>query len=346
EEFVFTGNSGTSTNLFTSAAALGTKKRKFDGDDSLRSRPFKQLLEALSKLGASYHLESPKGDLPFTIWGPLKGGETTVNGISSQFVSSLLFSTPLIDCDGTKINVTNLREVPYIELTMWWLKKQNIEFEYSPDYSNFYVKGRQSYKPFEISVPADFSSATFSAVGCVVTGGKVTLHGLDFSDPQGDKLVFKILENCGANINYEKEVVKIECEKNPKAQVIDLDSIPDALPALSVLGCVCEGETKIINAGHTRIKETDRITVMCKELSKMGASIKDTGDGVLIRKSELHGAKVSGHYDHRVVMALALAGFIAKGETIIETAEAAEVTYPTFVDDFRKLGANISIIEE
>lgn len=340
------GNSGTGTNLFTSAAALGARQRRFDGDSSLRSRPFKPLLDALVPLGARYTRERTDGDLPFTIAGPLRGGTTTVDGVSSQFLSSLLLSCPLIDGEGTAISVVNLQEIPYVEMTLWWLEKQGIQFAHTDDFSLFQVPGRQRYTPFDCTVPADFSSATFAALGAAITGGPVSLGGLDFSDTQGDKEVFTLLETAGVQVRHREHDVTVEGTALANGQVMDLNRMPDSLPALSVLGCASEGETSIVNVGHARIKETDRIVVMREELTKMGASVAETADGLIIKKSELHGAVVSGHDDHRVVMALALAAMIAEGETVIETAEAAAVTYPTFVDDFRALGATIETVEE
>ncbi len=345
-DFFDMGNSGTGTNLFTSAAALGSRKRKFDGDNSLRSRPFKHLLDALVPLGAHYVRERENGDLPFTISGPLKGGTTMVNGVSSQYLSSLLFSCPLIQGGDTDITVVNLQEVPYVELSLWWLKKQGIKLEHSADYTRFHIPGNQSYRPFDMTVPADFSSATFAATGAALTGGPVTLHGLDFTDPQGDKGIFDVLKMTGASVAHGEGGVTVSAKGTLKAAVMDLNPMPDSLPAMAVLACTLPGETRIVNVGHARIKETDRIVVMREELTKMGASVIETPDGLIIRKSDLHGAKVSGRDDHRVVMALALAGCVARGETIIDTAEAAAVTYSSFVDDFRALGADMEIVKE
>jgi 3-phosphoshikimate 1-carboxyvinyltransferase len=187
----------------------------------------------------------------------------------------------------------------------------------------FRVERNQKYSPINETITGDFSSATFSAVGMALTGGKIDIRNLDFSDSQGDKGVFEIIEK--------------------KSAKIDLNAMPDALPALSVLATKAENPTTIFNVAQARIKETDRIKVMTEELSKMGAKIEEKPDGMIIYPSKLHGAQVSGHDDHRIVMALALAGMVADGETIIDTAEAAAVTYPTFVEDFRKLGANIEI---
>ena len=146
-DFFDMGNSGTGTNLFTSAAALGSRKRKFDGDNSLRSRPFKYLLDALVPLGAHYERERENGDLPFTISGPLKGGTTTVNGVSSQYLSSLLFTCPLIKGGNTDITVVNLQEVPYVELSLWWLKKQGINSSITPIIPSSIFRGTNRINP-------------------------------------------------------------------------------------------------------------------------------------------------------------------------------------------------------
>ncbi len=344
DELLDLGNSGTGTNLFASAAALGPRKRRFDGDTSLRSRPFKPVLEALSELGATYNLEQSGSDLPFTIQGPLTGGKTRINGVSSQFLSSILLTAPLIRNGSTLCSVYNLHEIPYVRLTLWWLKKQGIEYKCKPDFTEFEIPGGQCYKPFDIVVPADFSSATFAAVGAAVSSCGVTLTGLDFSDTQGDKGVFDVISVMGAGVKTSEIGVTVSKGNPLKGQVVDLNSMPDALPALSVMACAAQGETRFVNVSQARIKETDRIAVMHEELQKMGADTEELPDGLVVRQSRLKGAVVNGHDDHRVVMALAIAGMMADGETIIETAQAANVTYPGFVNDFRSIGADITII--
>ena len=127
---------------------------------------------------------------------------------------------------------------------------------------------------------------------------------------------------------------------------MDLSGTPDALPILAVVGCAAEGETIIENVAMARIKETDRISVMREELTKMGADIEEMPDGLIIRHSELHGTRVNGHDDHRIVMALAVAGLIAEGTTQIDSAESARITYPTFVSSMQALGAEIEEHED
>lgn len=344
EESLFLDNSGTSTRLFTSVAALGKTPRTFDGDSSLRTRPMKPLLNSLVDLGATYSILQKNRDIPFSVNGPATGGETKINGITSQYLSSLLLTAPYMQKD-TIIHVENLHEKPYVEITLWWLDKMRIRYEVSNNFTTFKIFGNQKYSPINQRIPGDFSSATFGAVAAALTNHTLTIENLDFTDPQGDKEIFCLLENMGVKVFRKRTGAIVNAPSSLLGIVLDLNKMPDALPAFSVLGCVAKGRTEIVNVKQARIKETDRISVMTHELSKMGANIEEKEDGLIIHQSQLSGCNVNGHDDHRVVMALALAGMIADGETIIETAEAADVTYPGFVESFRGIGANIEIIQ-
>ena len=344
DDSIFMGNSGTGTRLFTSAAALGTKNRVFDGDDSLRSRPMKPLLVALKKLGADYSLKSTNSDLPFEISGPLKGGEVEIDGLTSQYLSSLLLTAPLIKND-TKIVVKNLHEKPYVKITLWWLDKMGIKYAVNEDMSTYHIYGSQTYPTINSRIAGDFSSATFPAVAAALTKCELTVDNIDFTDPQGDKEIFALLEKMGVNVLRGKNSAVVSRKGDLLPAILDLNKMPDALPAFAVLATQANGVTKIVNTKQARIKETDRIFVMATELKKMGADIEEREDGLIIRKSKLKGAVVNGHDDHRVVMALALAGMVASNETIIESAEAASVTYESFLEDFKNIGANIEIVQ-
>lgn len=334
-------NSGTSLRIFTGIAALGDFKVTFDGDSSLRTRPMGPLLDALKILGVE--TSSQNGKCPVSVKGPLTGGKTEVNGKSSQFLTSLLFACPLASAD-TEINVMNLNEKPYVEITLDWLKRQNIKFEYKDDLSWFLIKGGQSYKPFNWTIPADFSTATFPLVAAAVTGGSVSIKNLDFSDRQGDKEIFNHLEKMGVKVQKSEVWTKVTGSGKIQGCEFDLNATPDALPAMAVAGALASGVTKLVNVPQARIKETDRIACMTKELRKMGAKITELEDGMVIEGGKLHGAELESYDDHRIVMSLAIAAMAAEGETIINNAEAAAVTYPDFVRDFQKIGANIEIL--
>jgi len=341
KKIIDVGNSGTTARFCTGSASLGKDLITITGDDQTRRRPMQPLIDALNNLGADIKSIENNGRLPISVKGRLKGGKTEVSGMTSQFISSLLLNCPLSDGDS-EIHVKDLNEKPYVGMTMWWLNKQGIAYK-EDNLERFFIKGKQSYKPFKETVPADFSSATFFLCAGAITNSVITLKGLDMDDTQGDKRVVNILKDMGANIDITKEGIKIK-GGNLRGMEIDMNDIPDALPAMSVVGCIAEGKTILRNVPQARIKETDRIAVMREELSKMGADIEELPDGLIIKKSKLRGAKVSGHSDHRAVMSLSVAGLIAEGRTEIESAEAVNITFPDFIDLMKNSGAKIKLI--
>ncbi len=331
-------NSGTSLRLFTSIAALADDWISFDGDLSLRNRPMKPLLDALSNLGAK--VKSNNGKCPLSIKGPIKGGKTPIEAISSQFLSSILLVSSYAKED-VEIEVERLNEIPYVDMTLKWLDFQNIKYQ-NNNMKHFFIKSGQIYHIFEKKIPADWSSASFPICACATMDSDCIIGGLDTKDVQGDKKIVDILKDMGANIQKTDEGLNIT-SSNLFGRSIDLNMTPDLFSIMCIAGCKAEGITTLENVSHARIKETDRIKVMTEELKKMGADIKEREDGVVIRGKKIKGSKVCGHNDHRVVMALALAGLIAKGSTDISGAEAINVTYPSFVDSMRSIGAKINI---
>ncbi len=336
------GNSGTSLCLLAGVAAAMKFASTFDGDESLRSRPMDIQLDALAGLGAK--ISSNGGKCPITVEGPLAGGRVEIIGRSSQYLSGLLFAAPLAT-GKTEIFVKDLNEKPYVEITLHWLKKLGIKYTAAKDLSRFVVPGKQKYPSFECVIPADFSTATFPLAAAAVTGSALEIRNLDFSDPQGDKAVFEFFRKMGMKITTSGNTTSVSPAGTFKGMNIDLNATPDALPAMAAAAAFAQGTTKLLNVAQARIKETDRIACMRQELLKMGAKIVELPDGLVIEGAPLRGAVVDGHGDHRIVMALAVAAMGAEGETIITGAEAADVTYPNFIRDFKKIGAKIEVIK-
>jgi len=343
EDVVDVGNSGTSLYIGLGVASLVNGYTVFTGDHQIRNRPADSLIKSIIDLKGSAFSTRNNGKPPIVIGGRIRGGATSIESITSQYLTSLLIAAPLATGD-TVITVPLLNEAPYISMTLEWLDKLGIEY-INNDYKEFRIKGGQNYRSFREYIPADFSSATFFLVLASISGAEFILNGLDFNDSQGDKQVVNILREMGASVNIREKSIKIKGEKL-RGGGFDLNSIPDSLPALSVAGCFAEGETRLINVPQARLKETDRISVMCEELRKMGADIEEMEDGLIIRRSPLKGARVRGHGDHRVVMSLTIAGLMAYGETEIDTAEAVSITFPNFLNLIETLGAEIEIIEE
>lgn len=338
QSLIDVGNSGTTLRIMTALAALGKEKISFDGDASIRQRLMEPLLSSLNSLGVQ--TESQQGKCPLSVQGPIQGGLTKVKGISSQFVTALLLACPLAQTDS-EIHVEELNEQPYVEMTLGWLQEQSIQFV-QRGLNWFKIFGRQFYHGFDKEIPADFSSATFPLCAAAITQSPIVIQGLDFSDSQGDKQVIDYLKKMG--IQFEQTADGLAVLPHPLRGVeLDLNATPDALPAMAVVACFAQGKTILKNVPQARLKECDRIQAMTAELTKMGARIIETPDGMIIENSPLKPVSVHGHFDHRIVMALSIAGMAISGKTMIDTADSIQITFPTFITDMKKIGAQIEI---
>lgn len=344
DDVINVGNSGTTLFLALSVAALAAGTTIFTGDYQIRRRSAQPLLDALQLLGATAESTRANGCAPFIVKGPLHGGNVSLECPTSQYLSSILIAAPCAK-GTTTISVPLLYEKPYVEMTLDWLADQTISLEYEKDLSYFSIPGGQRYTAYEKAVPGDFSSATFFLVGAAIAGKEIRMHGLDMNDAQGDKAVINMLQKMGASIEEKDNCIHVH-PGTLKGCELDLNATPDALPALAIAGCAAQGETHLVNVPQARIKETDRIAVMCKELTALGADCEEREDGLIIRHSALRGGNVMGHDDHRVVMALALAGMIADAPVTIDNAEAMRITFPTYVELWNALGARMECYED
>jgi 3-phosphoshikimate 1-carboxyvinyltransferase len=353
KEAVDVGNSGTTLNIAIGSASLVKKGQTitFIGDKQTQSRPVGPLLDSLTELGAKCTSINKNGKAPVKIIGQITGGKTSIACSTSQYLSSLLLCTPLASKDS-EIDVILLNEPGYVQMTLDWLDGQGIIYE-KQQMKKFKVKGRQGYKPFDRPIPADFSSATFFLCAAALIGEEVTLLGLDFKDSQPDKAVVDYLKGMGANITVSPNSVPpgmahaITVKAAPlKGIEIDMNKTPDALPAMSVTAAFADGETRLVNVPQARGKETDRIACMAKELKKLSVDVEELPDGLIIRGGQPKAARlwqVHGWADHRIVMAMAMAGVVLDGQLTVDTAEAMSVTFPDFVKLMKSLGANMEL---
>ena len=342
-ELIDIGNSGTTLRVAAGSLALANNSTPviLTGDEQIQSRPIGPLLGSLNDLGAKAVSVKGNGKAPISILGALTGGATTIECVTSQYLSSLLLAAPLASLD-TEIEVTLLNEPDYVQMTLDWLDKLSIEYE-NDGFKRFWIRGGQEYKAFDEAVPADFSSATFFLCAGALLEGDITLTGLDFSDSQPDKAVAAYLERMGAQIRVKDREVQV---KRAELQGIDIDMnrTPDALPAMAVMGAFASGTTRLLNVPQARNKETDRIACMAEELQKMGARVEELPDGLVIHHSEkLSSANFDGRHDHRIVMALAVASMALDGQSRIDTAEAMNVTFPEYLNLMKSIGARMSI---
>jgi len=343
KDVINVGNSGTSMSLGSALLASIEGMSVVTGDEQIRRRPIQPVLDALTQMGASARTVLGNGSAPFILEGPLKGGIASVEALNSQYVSAALIAASLAERDS-EIIVDNPNEIPYIEMTIQWMKRLGISIQHDDDFRRFFVKTGKKYQPFDTSIPADFSSAAFFLVGAAITDSHVVLEGLDIHDVQGDKVLIDILKDMGANIGIRDDGssgIVIKGGSKLKGLSVDCSFTPDSVPILAVLGCYSDGETRLYNIESSRIKETDRPLIMKEELKKMGANLELKGSELIIRNSKLNGAEVCSHNDHRIAMALCIAGLVAEGQTVIDEVGCAGISYPGFDNALVSLGANV-----
>jgi 3-phosphoshikimate 1-carboxyvinyltransferase len=328
------GNSGTTLFLALAAAALGADPVRFDGDSQIRRRSAAPLLKALAGLGV--RTESEEGCAPITVRGPWKGGRVSVECPTSQYLSALLIAAPLAPRGTlTELEIPLLNERPYVEMTLAYLDAQAVPCGRADDFSWFRIPGGAAYRPQNGPVPGDFSSAAFPAAAAAISGGSLTLLGLENDDTQGDRAFFRVLEQMGCVVRREASppVLRVERHGPLRGGEFDLNATPDMLPACAVLAAFARGDTALVNAAHARIKETDRIAVMAAELGKLGVKVTERPDGLVIHGAgRIGGGAVDSRGDHRIAMAFAAAALGAEGPVEIDGAQCAAVTYPGFLE--------------
>jgi 3-phosphoshikimate 1-carboxyvinyltransferase len=344
DNIIDVANSGTTLRLIMAVSALCAGETVLTGDDSIQTRPNTPLIEALNQLGAKVISTKNDGTAPIVVKGPMSGGEAVVDGnISSQFFSALLMACPLCP-DKTLIKVNGtLKSRPYVDITLDMLTMAGISIILNEDHSgniSFTIPPGQSYSFSEYTVPGDFSSASYLLAAGALAGEEITVEGL-FPSHQGDAAIIPILQDMGADLLWDKDRGIVTVRKSRlRGVTVDVSMTPDLVPTLAVLGSAAQGEMVIENAGHVRFKETDRLHAMTVELAKMGVNIKEEPDLLIIKGGKMHGSNVSGWHDHRVVMALTVAGFVVGG-TSIDTAESVNISFPGFFENMKKLGGKI-----
>jgi len=340
-------NSGTTIRLTTATAALADGLTVLTGDDSLRSRPQGPLLAAIGALGGRAESTRGNGQAPVVVGGPIDGGPVSIPGdVSSQFITALLMAGAATD-EGVEITLeTTLKSAPYVEITREVLDAFGIATRATD--AGFAVPGGQSYatEGGEYAVPGDFSSISYLlAAGALAAeeGEGILVQGAHPS-AQGDAAIVDVLRRMGATVEWYEEPGELLVRKARLDGVtVDVGDTPDLLPTLATLGAAADGTTRIENAEHVRYKETDRVAAMAEELSTLGAVVEEEPDALVVHggESSLVGAPVDGRGDHRVIMALAVAGLVAEGATTIAGAEHVDVSFPGFFDVLYDIGADV-----
>lgn len=338
------GSSGIAFRFLTALASVSSKEIMIHGETQLERRPILPLIQALSNLGAHFHLPSTILP-PFIVSGPLSGGHTYIDGKDSQYASALTIACSLSKTPSS-FTIIQPKEIPWFQLSLWWLKQLDISFSTSGQHT-YSFPGEQRPNNFSYQVPGDFSSAAFLAAAAILSfsSHSTQLLNLNIQDIQGDKSFFLLMKNLGAHIDFSEHSITIH-PSSFKGGEIDMDSCIDALPILATLCCFAETPSRLYNAEGAKNKESNRVEAIAQELTKMGACIHVCHDGLMIEPRQLHGAELNSHHDHRIAMALTIAAMYATGESKIYHTHCVRKTFPHFVTTLKTLNADIKEIKE
>lgn len=333
------GESGTTLRFAIALSTLvdGVVNLRTDPKSTLTNRPSSGLIDALTSLGAE--IESNGSCLPIKIKGAkMKGGKIEVSGkASSQFISALLFIAPMTE-EGLEIKVVGgMKSRPYVEITIDILKCAGIKVSKSKDFTLFKVKP-QEYRPFNFTVPGDYSSAAPLMCAALATGSEITVTNL-MKDKQGDRAVLDILKKMGAKVSVGKGRVTVSRKKLKGIELEGRDT-PDLIPPLAGLACFCSGKSRFYDISHLRKKESDRISELSAELKKIGAKVKEKEGEFVVTPGKVRHAIIDTHNDHRIAMALTVVGLGGKGITLLNP-NSVKKSYPEFFRDLKVLGAKI-----
>ena len=332
-------NSGTTIRIATAIASLADDKITLTGDSSLKKRPMQPLLDALESLGAQ--CSSSNGKPPISVKGRIKGGKVKIPGnMSSQFISALMITAPKLE-NGLIINIDGkLVSKPYIDATITTMKKFGVDVEIKTPYKK-YIIPEQNYKSTTLTIPSDFSSLALLLAAAVLLGEDLTIKASTGSMPQADEAIIDILETMGVVVTLNKNIIKIKSPKKLDGGKFDLSDSPDLVPAVAILALKSSNPIEIFNVEHVRYKETDRLSIIARELSKLGIKVEEKKDGLILNNSDnLNGADLNSENDHRLFMAFSIAGMYI-GNCTVSDPESVKISYPDFISEMKRIGCKI-----
>ena len=334
------GESGSTLRFVIPIAAAGGLSAKFTGEGRLPQRPIGIYTDILPKAGVQC---VTSGGLPFEISGKLQSGDFYLPGnISSQFITGLLLSLPLLSGDSRIILTTELESEGYVDMTLEVMEKFGVKVQ-KTEYG-YFRNGGQEYKPLEYKTQGDWSQAAFFICGGAINGD-VTVKGVSKNSYQRDKEICSIIKDFGGDIEWEDDFVKVK-KSSLHGIKIDARQIPDIVPVLAVTAAYAKGETVIYNAERLRIKESDRLQAISQAVKACGGDIEETEDGLVIRGGKpLTGGKALGCNDHRIVMSMATAAVGSTKEIFVTDPMSINKSYPDFFEDYNSLGGKADVID-
>ena len=335
-------NSGTTIRIAAAIAALSGGSTELTGDESLKQRPMRPILNSLEELGVT--TESNEGKPPIRIIGKIKGKHVKIKGdVSSQFITALLIIGPRLET-GLVLEIDgNVVSKPYIDLTIATMKQFGVNVKIDVPYKKYTIE-HQIYMPTTFTIPSDFSNLAILLSANVLLGDTLSIRINIGELPQGDEKIIDILEKLGVVVTLQDDIITTKSPEFLDGGKFDLSDTPDLLPALAILSLKSKNPIEIFNVKHARYKETDRIAIISSELQKIGIQVTEKDDGMVLEKTDsVTGTELNSHKDHRLFMAFSIAA-MRIGDCVVTDPDSVEVSYPNFISDMENCGARISIV--
>jgi len=346
---LFLGNAGTAFRPLTAALALAGGTYRLSGVPRMHERPIGDLVDGLRELGAAIEYEANEGYPPLRIApapDALKANLSVRGDVSSQFLTALLMSAPLVGHEVTIHVVGELISKPYIEITLDLMRRFGVEVT-RYGWSSFVVPAGSRYKtPGVVYVEGDASSASYFLAAGVLGGGPVRVEGVGQSSIQGDVRFAQALEVLGGQITWGDNWIEAAAPADGQLRAFDLDlnHIPDAAMTLAVMALFCDGPCWLRNIASWRVKETDRLAAMAIELRKVGAVVEELPDALCVQAPEqLQSAAIDTYDDHRMAMCFSL---VTLGGPMMRINDPACVnkTFPTYFDVYREVAKPVPVV--
>lgn len=346
------GSSGTTLYFMTGLASLADKPMTLVGMKYFQRRPIKALLTSLTQMGVA--LEATNDCPPVTVQPKRpRGGDVTIAGTLSQWVSGLLLVAPFAEQE-TRVHITGgrLNEQPYVELTVRMMREFGLTVEVSDDWLEYRIPANQQATPHDYVIPPDIGSAAFGIAAAGIRESNLLLRGMtavtttETDHPESEFLDLATAMGVPMRIDEETGFVRIEHDGSPLRPLdIDCQPIPDLLPVLSTMATFAEGTSRLWNVAHIRLKESDRVAAML-QLNRMGGRAEQGADELRVTgvgAEGLHGAPMSSFNDHRVLMSLAVAASKARGTSGLTYPRAYRISYPTFLEAMNSVGLDMEV---
>lgn len=333
--------SGSTLRFLIPIFSLCNTEITFNGSKKLYERP----LTIYEEIYNDQKLEFKLSESQLITKGSLKPKKYSIKGnISSQFISGMLFTLPLLKEDSI-IEITGLYESKaYVDLTIDILSKYGITI--TENNNTYIIKGNQKYTAHDYYIEGDYSQFAFFAVAGMFNN-EIKCLDMNTNSIQGDKAILNIIKSMNGKIDIKKNQLNALPSKTTST-TIDLSQCPDLGPIIAVLAATSTGTTTIVNADRLRLKESNRLSVMVEILTSLGIESTETKDGMIITGSSniKGGITLDSHNDHRIAMSIAIISTVCEKPLILTNADAINKSYPHFFEDFEKIGGQIDILGE